>query len=96
MNEVENGAGNKSIKTYENEEAVEAPGSQPIAYYLKHKINKKLIKGLVNNNRFNNSRLRTQAGKKKGKKYKVLHGGPAYDAILRKKITKKEDNGRNF
>ncbi|GKB90010.1 zinc finger, CCHC-type containing protein [Tanacetum coccineum] len=45
MNEVENGAGNKSIKTSKNEEAVEAPGSQPIAYYLKHKINEKLIKG---------------------------------------------------
>ncbi|GKA57931.1 MAK10-like protein [Tanacetum coccineum] len=79
-----------------SEEAVEAPGSQPVAYYLKHKINEKLIKGLVNNNRFNNSRSRTQAGKKKGKEYKVLPGGPAYDAILKKKITKKEDIGGNF
>ncbi|GJX55198.1 MAK10-like protein [Tanacetum coccineum] len=50
-------------------------------------------KGLVNNNRFNNSRSRTQAGKKKGKEYKVLPGGPTYDAILKKKITKKEDIG---
>ncbi|GJS24149.1 hypothetical protein Tco_0452781 [Tanacetum coccineum] len=73
INEVENGA--KIIKTSETEEAVEAPGSQPVAYYLKHKINEKLIKGLVNNNRFNNSRSRTQAGKKKGKEYKVLPGG---------------------
>ncbi|GKC51218.1 MAK10-like protein [Tanacetum coccineum] len=94
INEVENGA--KLIKTSENEEAVEAPGSQPVAYYLKHKINEKLIKGLVNNNRFNNSRSRTQAGKKKGKEYKVLPGGPAYDAILKKMITKKEDIGGNF
>nr|GEX74332.1 hypothetical protein [Tanacetum cinerariifolium] len=60
----------KIIKTFENDEAVEAPGSQPVAYYLKHKINEKLIKGIVNNNRFNNSRSRTQAGKKKGKEYK--------------------------
>ncbi|GJW47738.1 MAK10-like protein [Tanacetum coccineum] len=96
INEVENGAGNKSIKTSESEEAEEAPGSQPVAYYLKHKINEKLIKGLVNNNRFNNSRSRTQAGKKKGKEYKVLPGGPAYDAILKKKITKKEDIEGNF
>ncbi|GJV17874.1 MAK10-like protein [Tanacetum coccineum] len=96
MNEVENGDGNKSIETSENEEAVEAPGSQPIAYYLKHKINEKLIKGLVNNNRFNNSRSGTRVGKKKGKEYKVLPGGPAYDAILKKKITKKEDIGGNF
>ncbi|GJW01621.1 MAK10-like protein [Tanacetum coccineum] len=93
INEVENGVENKSIKTSESEEA---PGSHPVVYYLKHKINEKLIKGLVNNNRFNNSRSRTQAGKKKGKEYKVLPGGPTYDAILKKKITKKEDIGGNF
>nr|GEX39670.1 hypothetical protein [Tanacetum cinerariifolium] len=74
INKVENRA--KTIKTSENDKAVEAPGSQPVAYYLKHKINVKLIKGLVNNNRFNNSRSRTQAEKKKGKEYKVLPGGP--------------------
>ncbi|GJW66034.1 zinc finger, CCHC-type containing protein [Tanacetum coccineum] len=33
---------------------------------------------------------------KKGKGHKVLPGRPAYDAILKKKITKKEDIGRNF
>ncbi|GJS24846.1 MAK10-like protein [Tanacetum coccineum] len=67
INEVENGAENKSIKTPESEEAVEAPDSQPDTYYLKHKINEKLIKG-----------------------------GPAYDAIPKKKITKKEDIRGNF
>ncbi|GJY18175.1 hypothetical protein Tco_0389666 [Tanacetum coccineum] len=36
------------------------------------------------------------ARKKKGKGYKVLPGGPAYDAILKKKITKKEDIRGNF
>ncbi|GKD76184.1 MAK10-like protein, partial [Tanacetum coccineum] len=95
INEVENGA--RLIKTSKNEEVVEAPGSQPVAYYLKHKINEKLIQGLVNNTRFNNSRLRTQAEKKKkGKEYKVLPGWPAYDAILKKMITKKEDIRGNF
>ncbi|GJS82522.1 zinc finger, CCHC-type containing protein [Tanacetum coccineum] len=79
-----------------SKEAVEAPGSQPVANYLKHKINEKLIKGLVNNNIFNNSRSRTQAGKKRRKEYKVLPWGPAYDAILKKLITKKEDTGGNF
>ncbi|GJY57903.1 hypothetical protein Tco_0457795 [Tanacetum coccineum] len=103
INEVENGA--KLIKTSKNEEVVEAPGSQPVAYYLKHKINEKLIKGLVNNNRFNNSWSRTQAGKKKGKEYKVLPGGlltmrcmcriPG-SFILKKMITKKEDIEGNF
>ncbi|GJT89394.1 ribonuclease H-like domain-containing protein [Tanacetum coccineum] len=38
----------------------------------------------------------TRVGKKKGKEYKVLPGGPIYDAILKKKITKKEDIGGNF
>ncbi|GKE56728.1 MAK10-like protein, partial [Tanacetum coccineum] len=96
INKVENGAGTKSIKTSKSEEVVGAPGSQSVAYYLKHKINEKLIKGLVNNNRFNNSRSRTQTGKKKGKEYKILLGGPAYDAILKKMITKKEDIRGNF
>nr|GEV54245.1 hypothetical protein [Tanacetum cinerariifolium]GEW15814.1 hypothetical protein [Tanacetum cinerariifolium] len=65
INEVKSGA--KIIKISENDEAVEAPDSQPVAYYLKHKINEKLIKGLVNNNRLNNSQSRTQARKKKEK-----------------------------
>ncbi|GJQ98906.1 zinc finger, CCHC-type containing protein [Tanacetum coccineum] len=95
-NGAENGTGNKSIKTLENEEAVEAPGSQPVAYYLKHKINEKLIEGLVDNNKFNNSLSGTRVRKKKGKTYKVLPMGPVYDAILKKKITKKEDIRGNF
>ncbi|GJR00876.1 zinc finger, CCHC-type containing protein [Tanacetum coccineum] len=36
----------------------------------------------------------TRVGKKKA--YNVLPGGPIYDAILKKKITKKEDIGGNF
>ncbi|GJV08038.1 MAK10-like protein [Tanacetum coccineum] len=68
MNGAENGTRNEPLKTPENDEVVEAPGSQPVAYYLKHKINEKLIKGL----------------------------GPVYEAILKKKITKKEDIGGNF
>ncbi|GJV58749.1 MAK10-like protein [Tanacetum coccineum] len=63
-NGAKNGAKNKSIKTPENEEAVEAPG--------------------------------TRVGKKKGKAYKVLHGGLVYDTILKKNIIKKEDIGGNF
>ncbi|GJZ50924.1 zinc finger, CCHC-type containing protein [Tanacetum coccineum] len=63
-NGAKNGAKNKSIKTPENEAIVEAPGSQPIPYYLNHKINEKLIKGLVNNSRFNNSRSETRITKK--------------------------------
>nr|GEV35408.1 hypothetical protein [Tanacetum cinerariifolium] len=54
-NEAKNGAKNKSVKPPENEKAVKAPSSQPFAYYPKHNINEKLINGLVDNNRFNNS-----------------------------------------
>ncbi|GKB36393.1 zinc finger, CCHC-type containing protein [Tanacetum coccineum] len=93
---AENRVGNESIKTLVSEEVVKAPGSQPITYYLKHRINEKLIKGLVNNSRFNNSQSGTRVGKKKEKEYKILPGGPAYDAILKKKVTKKEDIRGNF
>ncbi|GJX56388.1 hypothetical protein Tco_0286285 [Tanacetum coccineum] len=63
---------------------------------MPHKINEKLIKGLVDNNIFNNSLSGTRVGKKKGNTYKVLPRGPVYDVILKKKITKKEDIGGNL
>ncbi|GKA37087.1 hypothetical protein Tco_0723652 [Tanacetum coccineum] len=96
INGDENGAGNESIKTPKNDEAVKASISQPVAYYWKHKINEKLIKRLVENNRFNNSLSGTRVGKKKGKAYKVLPWGPISDAVIKKKITKKEDIEGNF
>ncbi|GJY03973.1 zinc finger, CCHC-type containing protein [Tanacetum coccineum] len=65
-------------------------------YYLKHRIDEKLIEGLVDNNRFNASLSRARVGKVKGKTYNVLPRGPVYEAILKKKITKKEDIGGNF
>ncbi|GJZ57337.1 MAK10-like protein [Tanacetum coccineum] len=61
-----------------------------------HRINKKLTEGLVDNNRFNDSLSRAQVGKVKGNTYNVLPRGPVYEAILKKKITKKEDIGGNF
>ncbi|GJY75241.1 hypothetical protein Tco_0480357 [Tanacetum coccineum] len=57
-NEAKNRTKNEPIKSAkkeltraEEEEAVEAPSSQPVGYYLKHRINKKLIDGLVENHR---------------------------------------------
>nr|GEV21700.1 MAK10-like protein [Tanacetum cinerariifolium] len=70
---VENETKNKPIKRAEREETTKASNSQPVGYYLKHRIDEKLIEGLVDN-----------------------HRGPVYKAILRKKITRKEDNGGNF
>ncbi|GJS16387.1 zinc finger, CCHC-type containing protein [Tanacetum coccineum] len=49
-NEAENGTKNEPIKSaekeptqVEEEESAEAPSSQPVGYYLKHRINEKLI-----------------------------------------------------
>nr|GEY72257.1 zinc finger, CCHC-type [Tanacetum cinerariifolium] len=38
-------------KKTRKEKATEAPSSQPVEYYLKHRINEKLIEGLVDNHR---------------------------------------------
>ncbi|GKB83674.1 zinc finger, CCHC-type containing protein [Tanacetum coccineum] len=87
---------NKLIKKAEREEVKEVLSSWPVEYYLKHRINEKLIEGLVDNNRFNDSLSRARVGKVKGKTYNVLPRGPVYEAILKKKITKKEDVEGNF
>nr|GEY38573.1 hypothetical protein [Tanacetum cinerariifolium] len=62
---------NELIKKAENKETTKSPSSQPVEYYLKHSINKKLIEGLVNNHRFNDSLSGAQARKTKGKTYNV-------------------------
>nr|GEZ66673.1 hypothetical protein [Tanacetum cinerariifolium]GEZ66687.1 hypothetical protein [Tanacetum cinerariifolium] len=87
---------NKPIKKPEKAEVVEAPSSQLLEYYLKLRITEKLIDGLGDNNRFNDSLSRVRLGKTKGKTYNLLPRGPVYEAILKKKITKKEDIGGNF
>ncbi|GJX41671.1 zinc finger, CCHC-type containing protein [Tanacetum coccineum] len=93
--ETKNGAKNKTknkpIKKAEKKEAVEAPSSQPIEYYLMHIINEKLIEGLVGNHGFNDSLSGDRVGKIKGRAYNLLSRGPVYEVILRKKITIKED-----
>ncbi|GKA51133.1 putative reverse transcriptase domain-containing protein [Tanacetum coccineum] len=71
--EKEDEAENEPNRKARKEETVGAPSSQPVKYYLKHRINEKLIEGLVDN-----------------------HRGPVYEAILRKKITRKEDIRGNF
>ncbi|GKB33240.1 zinc finger, CCHC-type containing protein [Tanacetum coccineum] len=87
---------NKQIKNSQRKGVEEVLSSRPIEYYLKHKINEKLIKGLVDNNRFNDSLSRARVRKVKGKTYNVLPRGNVYEAILKKNITKKEDVGGNF
>nr|GEY97382.1 hypothetical protein [Tanacetum cinerariifolium] len=50
-NKAENRIKNEQIRKARKEETTEAPNSQPIEYYLKCKINEKLIEGLVDNHR---------------------------------------------
>ncbi|GJR52688.1 hypothetical protein Tco_1403209 [Tanacetum coccineum] len=102
-NEAENRTKNEPVKIakkkltrIKEEESMEAPSFQSVGYYLKHKINKKLVEGLIENKRFNDSLSATRVGKMKHKTYNLLSKGPIHDAILKKKITKKEDIGGNF
>ncbi|GJV68389.1 MAK10-like protein [Tanacetum coccineum] len=102
-NESGNGVGDEVVKCAEEklkktdeEKSGETPNSQPVGYYLKHKINKKLVEGLIENQRFNDSLSATRVGKMKRKTYNLLPRGPVYEAILQKKITRKEDLEGNF
>ncbi|GJX95945.1 zinc finger, CCHC-type containing protein [Tanacetum coccineum] len=62
-NKAEDGTKNEPIRRTKKEEAAEVPSSQPLRYYPKHKINEKLIEGLVDNHRFNDSLLGVRVGK---------------------------------
>ncbi|GJW77936.1 zinc finger, CCHC-type containing protein [Tanacetum coccineum] len=81
-NNAKNKIKNEPIKTDAKEKGMEAPSSQPIEYYLKHRINEKLIKGLVDNHRFNDSLSGVRIGKMKGKTYTLSPKGSVYKAIL--------------
>ncbi|GJZ75353.1 MAK10-like protein [Tanacetum coccineum] len=101
--EVEDGTNDEPARNVEEEitgdgieELVEMPRSQPVGYYLKHEINEKLIEGLKGNQRYNDSLLATRLGKMDYETYNPLLVGPMYNAILKNKITKKEDKGGNF
>ncbi|GJU97459.1 hypothetical protein Tco_1326730 [Tanacetum coccineum] len=54
-NEAKNGIKNEQIRKARKEETTEAPSSQPVEYYLKHRINEKLIEGLIDNHKFSDS-----------------------------------------
>ncbi|GJY52171.1 zinc finger, CCHC-type containing protein [Tanacetum coccineum] len=94
--EKEDEAENEPNRKAGKEETTGAPSSQPVEYYLKHRINEKLIEGLVDNHRFNDSLSGARVRKIKGKTYNLSPRGPVYEAILRKKITRKEDIRGNF
>nr|GEX58955.1 hypothetical protein [Tanacetum cinerariifolium] len=72
------------------------PRSRPIGYYLKYEINKKTIEDLVDNHKYNDSLLTTHLGKMDNETYKSLPVGPMYDAILKKKLARKNGRACNF
>ncbi|GKA72153.1 MAK10-like protein [Tanacetum coccineum] len=65
----------KPVKRAKKKEVEELLSSRPVEYYLKHKINEKLIEGLVDNNRFNDSLSKARVRKVKGKTCNVLPRG---------------------
>ncbi|GJY75934.1 hypothetical protein Tco_0481050 [Tanacetum coccineum] len=72
---------------------LEIPRSQLIGYYLKHEINEKIIKGLVDNHKYNNSLLATCLGKMDNETYNSLPIGPMYNVILKSKLATKDERG---
>nr|GEZ80755.1 hypothetical protein [Tanacetum cinerariifolium] len=84
-NKAEDGTKNEPIRRTNNEEAVEVPSSQPVGYYLKHMINEKLIKGFVDNHKFNDSVSGVRVGKVKGKTYNLSPRGLCMKQSSRKR-----------
>ncbi|GJW50829.1 hypothetical protein Tco_0092180 [Tanacetum coccineum] len=102
-NEVERKADDEPAKSAkenvtknEEDEPARVSSFHAVGYYLKHRINEKLIEGLVENQKFNDSLSATQVGKMKRKTDNLLPTGPVHDAILKKEITRKEDIGGIF
>ncbi|GKE35049.1 hypothetical protein Tco_1454371 [Tanacetum coccineum] len=60
----------------EERKMIEPHVPQPVSHYLKHKINKELIEGLVENQRFNDSLLAMQLGKMECEDYHSLPKEP--------------------
>ncbi|GJQ89767.1 MAK10-like protein [Tanacetum coccineum] len=49
-NRAKSGTKNEPIKKPKKEEVMKTPSSRPVEYYLKHRINEKLIEGIVDDN----------------------------------------------
>ncbi|GJU30823.1 reverse transcriptase domain-containing protein [Tanacetum coccineum] len=60
----------------EERKIIEPPEPQPVSHYLKHKINKELIEGLIENQRFNDSLLGMKLGKMECEDYHSLPKEP--------------------
>ncbi|GKB81660.1 reverse transcriptase domain-containing protein [Tanacetum coccineum] len=80
----------------EERKMAELPEPQPVSFYLNHKINKKLIGGLIGNPRFNDSLLAMETGKMKCEDYHSLPKKSIRKAIMFKRVTRKMGMEGNF
>ncbi|GJT43993.1 MAK10-like protein [Tanacetum coccineum] len=98
MDNESDGSVNKDSTRWEKyvDRLMEMPRSQPMGYYLKHKINEKIIKGRVDNHKYNDSLLATRLSKMDNETYNSLPVGPMYNTIFKKKLARKEERGGNF
>ncbi|GJT87108.1 hypothetical protein Tco_1068825 [Tanacetum coccineum] len=69
----------------EERKIIGPPEPQPVSRYLKHKINKELIEGLIENQRFNNSLLGMKLGKMECEDYHSLPKEPMRKVIFDEK-----------
>ncbi|GKA04885.1 hypothetical protein Tco_0684005 [Tanacetum coccineum] len=75
----------ENVMKNDEEELAGVFNSHVVGYYLKHRINEKIIEGLVENQKFNDSLSAARLGKMKRKTYNSLPRGPVHDSILKKK-----------
>nr|GFC87289.1 hypothetical protein [Tanacetum cinerariifolium] len=74
----------------------EQPKPQPVSFYLNHKVNKKLIGGIIGNPEFNDSLLATKTGNIGYEDYCSIHKKSIRKAIMFKRVTKKMGMEGNF
>ncbi|GKC74707.1 reverse transcriptase domain-containing protein [Tanacetum coccineum] len=75
---------------------VDLPKLQPVSFYLDHKINKKLIGGLIGNPKFNDSLLAMETGKIECEDYHSLPRKSIQKAIMFKRVTRNIGMEGNF
>ncbi|GJX89397.1 MAK10-like protein, partial [Tanacetum coccineum] len=80
----------------EERKLAELPEPQPVSFYLNHKINEKLIRGLIGNPRFNDSLLAMETGKMECEEHHSHPRKSIRKAIMFKRVTRKMGMEGNF
>nr|GEV43799.1 MAK10-like protein [Tanacetum cinerariifolium] len=80
----------------EERKMAELPEPQPVSFYLNHKINEKLIGGIIGNPMFSYSLLAMEKGKMECEDYHSLPRKSIRKAIMFKRVTRKIGMEGNF